>query len=198
MENKKKLKSKFLDEITGNLLYNGENLLELLPGSFEKISGVLDLDFIVNSFGDDYKIEAIGNTENLRIISKFLGENSTFSDGKMRLLVTPYNKNYSGFFDLKSNNVDIEINTVFSNSKLFSLKINKFLTPIQDFKMDLDLVNFIGKLSGNKISIQKVDFKEESFFSDLRNLDFNVDVEKIILGKNKFLKPVISFKKRKL
>ena len=118
-----------------------------------------------------------------------------FSDGKMRLLVTPYNKNYSGFFDLKSNNVDIEINTVFSNSKLFSLKINKFLTPIQDFKMDLDLENFIAKLSGNKISIQKVDFKEESFFSDLRNLDFNVDVEKIILGKNKFLKPLISFKK---
>ena len=177
------------------MLYNGENILEFLPGSFEKISGVLDLDFIINSFDDDYKIEAIGNTENLRIISKFLGENSTFSDGKMRLLVTPYNKNYSGFFDLKSNNVDIEINTVFSNSKLFSLKINKFLTPIQDFKMDLDLENFIAKLSGNKISIQKVDFKEESFFSDLRNLDFNVDVEKIILGKNKFLKPVISFKK---
>ena len=191
----KKVEEQFLDEITGNLLYNGENLLELLPGSFEKISGVLDLDFIINSFGDDYKIEAIGNTENLSIISKFLGEKSTFSDGKMRLLVTPYNKNYSGFFDLKSNNVDIEINTVFSNSKLFSLKINKFLTPIQDFKMDLDLENFIAKLSGNKISIQKFDFKEESFFSDLRNLDFNVDVEKIILGKNKFLKPVISFKK---
>ena len=191
----KKVEDKFLDEIRGNLLYNGENFLELLPGSFEKISGVLDLDFIINSFGDDYKIEAIGNTENLSIISKFLGENSSFSDGKIRLLVTPYNKNYSGFFDLKSNNVDIEINTVFSNSKLFSLKINKFLTPIQDFKMDLDLENFIAKLSGNKISIQKVDFKEESFFSDLRNLDFNVDIEKIILGKNKFLKPLISFKK---
>ena len=191
----KKVEEQFLDEITGNLLYNGENILELLPGSFEKISGVLDLDFIINSFDDDYKIEAIGNTENLSIISKFLGENSSFSDGKMRLLVTPYNKNYSGFFDLKSNNVDVEINTVFSNSKLFSLKINKFLTPIQDFKMDLDLENFIAKLSGNKISIQKVDFKEESFFSDLRNLDFNVDIEKIILGKNKFLKPVISFKK---
>ena len=48
------------------------------------------------------------------------------------------NKNYSGFFDLKTNNVDIEINTVFQNSELLSLKINKFLTPIQDFKMDLD------------------------------------------------------------
>ena len=191
----KKVEEQFLDEITGNLLYNGENLIELLPGNFEKISGVLELDFIVNSFGDDFKIEAIGNTQNLSIISKFLGEKSTFSDGKMRFLVTPYNKNYSGFFDLKSKNVDIEVNTVFSNSKLFSLKINKFLTPIQDFKMDLDLENFIAKLSGNKISIQKVDFKEESFFSDLRNLDFNVDIEKIILGKNNFLKPVISFKK---
>ena len=74
------------------MLYNGENFLELLPGSFEKISGVLDLDFIVNSFGDDYKIEAIGNTENLSIISKFLGEKSTFSDGKMRFLVTPITK----------------------------------------------------------------------------------------------------------
>ena len=64
--------------------------------------------------------------------------------------------------------------------------------------MDLDLENFITRISGNKISIQKIDLKDESFFSNLGNLDFNVDVEKIILGKNKFLKPLISFKKEKI
>ena len=127
------------------MLYNGENILEFFPGIIDKISGVLDLDFIINSFDDDYKIEVIGNTNNLSIVSNFLGENSSFNDGKIRLLVNPYDKNYSGFFDLKTNNIDIEINTVFSNSGLLSLKINKFLTPIQDFKMDLDLENFIGK-----------------------------------------------------
>ncbi len=191
----KKIEDQFLDEIQGNLLYNGENILNFFPGMIDEISGVLDLDFIINSFDNDYKIEVIGNTENLNINSNFLGENSVFNDGKIRLLVNPYNKNYSGFFDLKTNNVDIEINTVFSDSGLSSLKINKFLTPIQDFRMDFDLENFIAKLSGNKISIQKIDFKQESYFSDLSNLDFNVDVEKIILGKNKFLKPLISFKK---
>ena len=191
----KKVEEKFVDEINGNLLYNGENILEFFPGIIDKISGVLDLDFIINSFDDDYKIEAIGITNNLSIVSNFLGEKSSFSDGKIRLLLNPYDKNYSGFFDLKTNNVDIEINTVFSNSGLLSLKVNKFLTPIQDFKMDLDLENFIARISGNKISIPKIDLKEESFFSDLGNLDFNVDIEKIILGKNKFLKPLISFKK---
>ena len=191
----KKVEGQFLDEIKGNLLYNGENLLGFFPGIVDKTSGVLDLDFIINSFDDDYKIEVIGNTENLTIISNFLGETSDFSEGKIRLLVNPYNKNYSGFFDLKTSNVDIEVNTVFSNSGLLSLKVNKFLTPIQDFKMDLDLENFIAKLSGNKLSIQKIDFKEESFISDLSNLEFNVDIEKIILSKNKFLKPIISFKK---
>ncbi len=191
----KKVEEKFVDEINGNLLYNGENILEFFPGIIDKISGVLDLDFIINSFDDDYKIEAIGITNNLSIVSNFLGEKSSFSDGKIRLLLNPYDKNYSGFFDLKTNNVDIEINTVFSNSGLLSLKVNKFLTPIQDFKMDLDLENFIARISGNKISIPKIDLKEESFFSDLGNLDFNVDIGKIILGKNKFLKPLISFKK---
>ncbi|MAI60031.1 MAG: hypothetical protein CMM92_03315 [Rickettsiales bacterium] len=191
----KKVEEKFVDEINGNLLYNGENILEFFPGIIDKISGVLDLDFIINSFDDDYKIEAIGITNNLSIVSNFLGEKSSFSDGKIRLLVNPYDKNYSGFFDLKTNNVDIEINTVFSKSGLLSLKVNEFLTPIQDFKMDLDLEKFIGRISGNKISIPKIDLKDESFFSDLGNLDFNVDIEKIILGKNKFLKPLISFKK---
>jgi len=191
----KKVNDQFSDEIKGNMLYNGENIRKFFPGIIDQISGVLDLDFIINSFDDNYEIEVIGNTNSLSIISNFLGENSSFNDGKIRFLVNPYNKNYSGFFDLKTNNISIEVNTVFSNSGLLSLKINKFLTPIQDFIMDIDLENFIAKLSGNKISIQKIDFKEESLFSDLGNLAFNVDIEKIILGKNKFLKPVINFKK---
>ena len=37
--------------------------------------------------------------------------------------------------------------------------------------------------------------KKNLFFSDLNNLDFNIDIEKLILAKNNFLKPVISFKK---
>tara|TARA_A100001011_G_scaffold397558_2_gene498969 strand:+ start:3974 stop:6751 length:2778 start_codon:yes stop_codon:yes gene_type:complete len=192
----KKVKDQFVDEIKGNLLYDGKNILEFFPGIIDQISGVLDLDFIINSYDDEYKIEVIGNTENLNLISYFLGEKSVFSDGKVRLLVNPYDKKYSGFFDLKTNNLDIEINTIFSNSGLLSLKINKFLTPIQDFKMDLDLKNSVAKLSGNKLSIQKIDFKEKSFFSDISNLDFNIDIEKLVLAKNNFLKPIISFKKK--
>ena len=100
----------------------------------------------------------------LNLNSNFLGENVVFNDGKVRLLVNPYDTKYSGFFDLKTSNVDIEINTVFTNSELLSLKINKFLTPIQDFRMNFDLKSSVAELSGNKLSIQKIDFKEESFF----------------------------------
>ena len=191
----KKVKDEFLDEIKGNLLYNGENIREFFPGIIDEISGVLELDFIINSYNDGNKVEVIGNTENLILSSNFLGKNSVFSDGKVRLLISPYDKNYSGFFDLKTNNVDIEINTVFSNLGLLSLKINKFLTPVQDFKMDLDLESSVAKLSGNKLSIPKINFTEESFFSKLDNLDLNIDIEKIVLAKNNFLNPVISFKK---
>ena len=69
-------------------------------------------------------------------------------------LISPYDKNYSGFFDLKTNN-DIEINTVFSNLGLISLKINKFLTLVQDFKMDLDLESSVAKLSETNFLFQK-------------------------------------------
>ena len=65
----KKVEDKFFDEIKGNILYNGENILEFFPGIIDQASGVLDLDFIINSDNNDYKIEAIGNTENLK--SKF-------------------------------------------------------------------------------------------------------------------------------
>ena len=33
--------------------------------------------------------------------------------------------------------------------------------------------------SSNNTEIQKIDLKEESFFSDLGYLDFNVDIEKL-------------------
>ena len=35
----KKVEEKFVDVINGNLLYNGENILEFFPGIIDKISG---------------------------------------------------------------------------------------------------------------------------------------------------------------
>ena len=66
--------------------------------------------------------------------------------------------------------------------------------------MFINTMRWIGVLSLFifNYAFAKIDFKQESYFSDLSNLDFNVDVEKIILGKNKFLKPLISFKKKSI
>ena len=55
---------------------------------------------------------------------------------KLDSLLTRTIKNILVFLIFKLKNIDMEINTVFFDSGLESIKINKLRSPNQDFKMD--------------------------------------------------------------
>ena len=60
-----------------------------------------------------------------------------FSNGKLRFIISPYGDNVSGFFDVKTKNIDIEVNTILSGLKIQNLEILKFKSPFQDFSLTM-------------------------------------------------------------
>ena len=65
-----------------------------------------------------------------------------FSNGKLRFIISPYGDNVSGFFDVKTKNIDIEVNTILSGLKIQNLEILKFKSPFQDFSLTMKKKRF--------------------------------------------------------
>ena len=80
--------------------------------------------------------------DHFNIESKLLGKNANFSDGKLRFIVSPYGEKISGFLDVKTKNIDIEVNTISSDLKIKNIEILKFKTPNQDFSIDNETTRF--------------------------------------------------------
>ena len=69
----------------------------------------------------------------------------------------------SGFLDIKTKNIDIEVNSIFSNLKLFNLEIS-FKSPNQNFQFSNNETILDVNLNGKKVSIEKMNLNEESTF----------------------------------
>ncbi len=185
-----------VDEIKGRLLLDSYQLLNFIPEFFEETSGSIPISFSYAKRKKDFKFEGVGETDQLKINSQFLGKDLSFQNGKIRFVISPYNEKLSGFLDIKTENIDIEVNSIFSDLKLLNLEILKFKSPNQNFQF---LVNNeaipIVNLNGKKISIQKMSLNEESIFSDLENIVFNLQADKLYIGNNIFSDTSINLKK---
>ena len=144
--------NKIVDKIYGKFFFEGSNLKEFFPNIIDSSSGLVEIDFNIDNSDEMLKIEGIGITDNFNSESKLLGPNLNFDGGKIRFLINPYNKKYSGFFDLQTQNIDMEINTVFFDSGLESIKINKLRSPNQDFKMNYNFKDWHVEIDGNKLA----------------------------------------------
>ncbi len=189
--------TKIVDNISGNLILDGSSVESIFSNMIEKSSGSINMDFSIDSAEDKLKIDGIGYTDNFNSESEFLGPNLNFKGGKLRFLINPYDDKYSGFFDLQTNNIDIEINTVFIDSDLISAKINKLKTPKQDFEMEYNSKDSKIKIYGSKIALPQLNIQKSSqSFFDFINLDLSLEVDKLLINDNKFFESIIEFKKK--
>ena len=102
----------------------------------------------------------------------------------------------SGFLDIKTKNIDIEVNSIFSNLKLFNLEILKFKSPNQNFQFSVNNETILDvNLNGKKVSIEKMNLNEESTFSNLENIVFNLQADRLYIGNNIFIDSSVNFKK---
>ncbi len=185
-----------VDEIKGRLLLDSYQLLNFIPEFFEETSGSIPINFSYTKEKKDFKFEGVGETDQLKIDSEFLGKDLSFQNGKIRFVISPYNEKLSGFLDIKTKNIDIEVNSIFSNLKLFNLEILKFKSPNQNFQFSVNNETILNvNLNGKKVSIEKMNLNEESTFSNLENIVFNLQADKLYIGNNIFIDSSINFKK---
>ncbi len=186
-----------VDEIKGRLLLDSYQLLNFIPEFFEETSGSIPINFSYTKGKKDFKFEGVGETDQLKINSEFLGKDLSFQNGKIRFVISPYNEKLSGFLDIKTKNIDIEVNSIFSNLKLFNLEILKFKSPNQNFQFSVNNETILDvNLNGKKVSIEKMNLNEESTFSNLENIVFNLQADRLYIGNNIFIDSSINFKKK--
>ncbi|MAT32518.1 MAG: hypothetical protein CMP42_00960 [Rickettsiales bacterium] len=185
-----------VDEIKGRLLLDSYQLLNFIPEFFEETSGSIPINFSYTKGKKDFKFEGVGETDQLKINSEFLGKDLSFQNGKIRFVISPYNEKLSGFLDIKTKNIDIEVNSIFSNLKLFNLEILKFESPNQNFQFSVNNETILDvNLNGKKVSIEKMNLNEESTFSNLENIVFNLQADRLYIGNNIFIDSSVNFKK---
>ena len=186
-----------IDEIEGKINIGSSELINFLPKEyFENSSGFLPINFSFIKKKDDYRFEGVGETDQFKLESKLLGENLNFSNGKLRFIISPYGENVSGFFDVKTKNIDIEVNTILSDLKIQNLEILKFKSPFQDFSLTMKKKDFTEiNVRGNTMTIPKIKLSENSTFDNLDKIKFNSNLSEIIIGLNKFNNPTLNFKK---
>ena len=186
-----------VDEIEGKINIESSALVNFLPQEyFENSSGSLPIRFSFIKKKDDFRFEGVGETDQFNIESKLLGKNANFSDGKLRFIVSPYGEKISGFLDVKTKNIDIEVNTISSDLEIKNIEILKFKTPNQDFSLTMKQQDFTEiNIQGNTMTMPTIKLDEKSTFDDLDKIKFNLSLSEIIIGVNKFNNPIIDFKK---
>ena len=98
--------------------------------------------------------------------------------------------------DVKTKNIDIEVNTISSDLEIKNIEILKFKTPNQDFSLTMKQQDFTEiNIQGNTMTMPTIKLDEKSPFDDLDKIKFNLSLSEIIIGVNKFNNPIIDFKK---
>ena len=187
-----------VDEIEGKINIQSSELFNFFPEEFyENTSGFLPINFSYIKSKDDFKFEGIGETDQFNVESKFLGKNLSFSNGKLRFIFSPYGENLSGFLDVKTKNINVEVNLILSDLKLKNIDVLKFKSPNQDFSLTMKKQDFTEiNVSGNKISIPPIKINENSTLNSFDKIQFNLDVYETIIDKNKFNNPIVYFEKK--
>ena len=186
-----------VDEIEGKINIESSALVNFVPQEyFENSSGSLPIRFSFIKKKDDFRFEGVGETDQFNIESTLLGKNANFSNGKLRFIVSPYGEKISGFLDVKTKNIDIEVNTISSDLEIKNIEILKFKTPNQDFSLTMKQQDFTEiNIQGNTMTMPTIKLDEKSLFDDLDKIKFNLSLSEIIIGVNKFNSPIIDFKK---
>ena len=97
--------------------------------------------------------------------------------------------------DVKTKNINVEVNLILSDLKLKNIDVLKFKSPNQDFSLTMKKQDFTEiNVSGNKISIPPIKIND-SKLNSFDKIQFNLDVYETIIDKNKFSNPVVYFEK---
>ncbi len=184
--------NKLIDITSGTYSLSSTFLKNYLSNNFFNYNGDIDVSFEIKEDDNGFvKIEGIGSLDKIEFNSDFLGPDLDFKNGKLRFLIRPYDDNFSGFIDVKTNNIEIEVNSLFKNDKLVELDVQNFKTPIQDFKVNYKSREKKVFITGKKLTLSEVNFQDKSEL-DFDDFDLSVAVEEINIAGMNFSEPQIN------
>ena len=183
------------EEIIGKYFITNQVFESLTYVNNMSYNGNIEVDFkIIENDNGLSKIEGIGSLGGVELSSDFLGKDLNFENGKLRFLIRPYDNLFSGFVDVKTSDLEIEINTLFNNDRIIELDVPRFISPLQDFNLNYKISDNKMSISGNKITLDELDIFEESSF-DTSDLSLNLEVGVLKLGSMSFNDSKINFYK---
>ena len=185
----------FIDEIKGKYILEPSFTEYFFPNGEVLIKGNAEISYnIIEDNNGFSKIEGLGNLETLNLESEFLGPNLNFNNGKLRFLIRPYDNSFSGFADIKTNNLNIEVNSIFNLNKLKELDVQTFKSPKQDLNLKYESESNKFLINAKKLSLESFDiFENDNSKIDNFELDFKINDLKI--GNMSFSNSVIYAKK---
>ena len=183
------------EEIIGKYLITNQVFESLISENNMSYNGNIEIDFkIIENYSGISKIEGIGSLGGVELSSDFLGKDLNFENGKLRFLIRPYDNLFSGFVDVKTSDLEIEINTLFNNDRIIELDVPRFISPLQDFNLTYKISDNKISISGNKMTLDELDVFEESSL-DTHDLNLNLEVRILKLGGMRFNDSKINFYK---
>ncbi len=183
------------EEITGTYLIGNQVLKSLFPENDIHFEGNVEVDFKITENDKGFsKFEGIGFLDNIALDVEFLGSDLDFAKGKLRFLIRPYDNLFSGFLDVKTKDLQIEVNTLFNSNEIVEFDLQNFKSPIQDFKLNYKIDENKISIKGNKLTLDKIDIFDESSF-DKDDLDLNLVIQNFNLGEMTFFDSKINLLK---
>ena len=129
----------------------------------------------------------------MNLKSDFLGPNLDFNNGKLRFLIRPYDNSFSGFADIKTNNLNVEVNSIFNLTKLIELDVQTFKSPKQDFNLKYEGENNKFLINANKLSLDSIDIFEKDNLK-IENFELDLKINDFKIGDMKFSNSIYMLK----
>ena len=189
---------KYIDSIKGNIFLDAKDINTFYELNIGHIDGQIPISFSYKNFdGNKVKIDAVGELNKLVVESEALGKKLDFKEGKLRFILNPNNNLFNGFVDVKSSDLNFEMNYNYKDGSVMNFEISHFQSPIQDFKVSMKHKDKIKELSihGNRIVIPKIKFKERNL-NEINNLKITLDVNELVLDNSTFLNPLFRLEKK--
>ena len=144
-----------------------------------------------------FKFEGIGNLDKYGMSSNFLGENIITKGGRVRFIISPYGDLNSIFFDLDTDNLEIEINANFDEDALLNAEVTKLISPNQDFKLKYNKKQNLLKVYGNKLNLIN-EAIPKSKTNEIKRLFFQSDLSQLKINQLSFADPKFNFSLRSI
>ncbi len=189
------IKEGFTDEIKGKYTLKPSFTEYFFPEGDFIIQGEAEILYTIIEDNSGFsKIEGLGDLENLNLKSDFLGPNLDFNNGKLRFLIRPYDNSFSGFADIKTNNLNVEVNSIFNLTELIELDVQTFKSPNQDFNLKYENGNNKFLINANKLSLDSIDIFEEDNLK-IENFELDLKINDLKIGNMNFSNSIVYAKK---